>query len=334
MNDFPLLQNAWYVACRSSQLKRKPLTRTILNTPFVLFRNANGRAAVLIDRCSHRNAALSDGWVRDGCVVCPYHGWQFDEDGICQHVPGLMDERVQKAKNISAYPVIEQDGMVWVYPSHEKTTSQPPRFEFLNEPGYTHFIAEQSMPFALPDVLENFLDATHTHFVHSGLIRSEGKRKTVNITIRREADRVHAEYRDEGTQSGLISRLFGGGVDKSIGRYVFPSTAQLEYGAGSQTKMLITLCFTPETEISQRLYAVVVGRGPAIFKPIIQLLFLRAYQQDRHILELQKKNLQKFEKAQYVYTEADVLLPHILHLLKHGPSPTAPASSRTVKLLL
>ena len=97
--------------------------------------------------------------------------------------------------------------------------------------------------------------------------------------------------------------------------------------------MLITLCFTPETETSQRLYAVVVGRGPAIFKPIIQLLFLQAYQQDKRILELQRENLQKFEKAQYVFTDADVLLPHILHIIKHGPTPV-PASVRTVKLFL
>lgn len=333
MNQFPAIQNAWYIACQSSQLKRKPISRTILNTSFVLFRNSSGQVAALIDRCSHRNAALSDGWVKGQVVVCPYHGWEFDENGICQHVPGLMDERVQRARNIFSYPVIEQDGMVWVYPSLEKPSSQPPRFEYLNEPGYTHFVAEQKMPFALPDVLENFLDATHTHFVHSGLIRSEGKRKTVNITVRRETDRVHAEYIDEGTQSGLISRLFGGGVDRSFGRYIFPSTAQLEYRAGEKTKMLITLFFTPETETSQHLYAVVVGRGPAIFKPVIQLLFWQAYQQDRRILELQRANLRRFEKAQYVFTEADVLLPHILHLMKHGPVP-APASTRTVKLLL
>ncbi|HND49715.1 MAG TPA: Rieske 2Fe-2S domain-containing protein [Anaerolineales bacterium] len=333
MNPFPAIQNAWYIACRSSQLKRKPITCTILNTPFVLFRNASGSAAALIDRCSHRNVALSDGWVKDGCVVCPYHGWEFDGEGTCQNVPGLMYERPQKARNVSAYPVVEQDGMIWVYPSLETPISQPPRFEFLHEPGFTHIVAERTLPVALPDALENFLDATHTHFVHSGLIRSEGKRKAVNITVQREADRVQAEYIDEGTQSGLISRLFGAGIDKSFGRYIFPSTAQLEYCAGENTKMLITLCFTPETETSQRLYAVVVGRGPAIFKPIIQLLFLQAYQQDKHILELQRENLQKFEKTQYVFTDADVLLPHILHIMKHGPTPVT-ASTRTVKLLL
>lgn len=333
MNPFPALQKAWYIACRSSQLKRKPIARTILNTPMVLFRNSSGRAAALLDCCSHRNVALSDGWVKDEVVVCPYHGWQFNPDGKCEHVPGLMNERAQKARNILSYPIMEQDGMVWVYPCMEQPASLPPRLELLHEPGYTHFIAERSMPVALPDVLENFLDGTHTHFVHSGLIRSEGKRKMVHVNVQRETDRVQAEYTDEGTQTGLISRLFGGAIDRSFGRYIFPSTAQLEYRTGAQPKMLITLFFTPETETSQRLYGVVVGHGPAILKPIIQFLFWQAYQQDKRILELQRANLQRFEKAQYVFTEADVLIPHILHLMKHGPAP-APASTRTVRLLL
>lgn len=333
MNSFPALQKAWYIACRSSQLKSKPLSRLILNLPLVLFRNSTGKASAFLDRCPHRNIALSKGWVKGQVLVCPYHGWEFDTEGICQNVPGLTDEQPQKARNAFVYPVVEQDGMVWVYPSLETPVSQPPRFEFLHEAGYTHFVAERTLPVALPDALENFLDATHTHFVHSGLIRSEGKRKTVNITVQREADRAQAEYTDEGTQSGVISRLFGGGVDKSFGRYIFPSTAQLEYRAGAQTKMMINLCFTPETETSQRLYAVVVGRGPAIFKPVIQLLFLQAYQQDKHILDMQRENLEKFEKAQYVFTDADVLLPHILHIMKHGPTPVT-ASTRTVKLLL
>lgn len=333
MTQFPVLHNAWYIACLSSQLGTGPICRTILNLPFALFRDAQGRAAALLDRCPHRNVALSDGWVTDGNVTCPYHGWQFNAQGHCELVPGLMDERPQKARDAASYPVVEQDGLVWVYPSTTVPETTPPPLELMGAPGYAHFIAERRMSAALPDALENFLDGTHTHFVHAGLIRTEGRRKPVNVTVTRSADRVEAEYRDEGAQSGLIWRLFGGGIDRSFGRYIFPSTAQLEYRAGPLPKMLITLFFTPETETSQRLFGVVVGRGPAVFKPVIQFLFWQAYQQDNRILQLQRANLQRFEKARYVYTEADVLLPDILHILKHGPV-SAPASTRTLRLLL
>jgi len=30
------------------------------------------------DLCPHAAAPLSDGWLEDGCVVCPWHGARFD----------------------------------------------------------------------------------------------------------------------------------------------------------------------------------------------------------------------------------------------------------------
>jgi hypothetical protein len=40
-------------------------------------------------------------------------------------------------------------------------------------------------------------------------------------------------------------------------------------------------------------------------------------------MEMQAANLKRFGGPQYVYTELDVLGPHILRLLKHGPDPAA-----------
>lgn len=28
--------------------------------------------------CSHQGGPLAEGVVRDGCVTCPWHGWQYD----------------------------------------------------------------------------------------------------------------------------------------------------------------------------------------------------------------------------------------------------------------
>lgn len=39
--------------------------------------------------CPHQGASLSDGWVEDGVVACPWHAWQFDtKSGECLSVPG------------------------------------------------------------------------------------------------------------------------------------------------------------------------------------------------------------------------------------------------------
>ena len=53
-----------------------------------LFRTADGWVA-LEDRCPHAGAPLSAGLLREGAVVCAWHGWRFDAgSGACLSVPG------------------------------------------------------------------------------------------------------------------------------------------------------------------------------------------------------------------------------------------------------
>ena len=75
------LPRYWYVACLSTELRRRPLSRAVLDTPMALFRDGAGVPHALVDRCPHRNAPLSIGRVRDGLLECRYHGWRFDRSG-------------------------------------------------------------------------------------------------------------------------------------------------------------------------------------------------------------------------------------------------------------
>ncbi len=75
------------VAIASAVVPGRMLRVVVADTPVVLFRDEAGRLAALVDRCPHRGVALSLGQVRDGCVVCPFHGWEFEGDGACAHVP-------------------------------------------------------------------------------------------------------------------------------------------------------------------------------------------------------------------------------------------------------
>jgi nitrite reductase/ring-hydroxylating ferredoxin subunit len=38
----------------------------------------NGEPIAMLDRCPHRDIALSGGIVKDGTLVCPGHFWRFD----------------------------------------------------------------------------------------------------------------------------------------------------------------------------------------------------------------------------------------------------------------
>ena len=53
----------WYLACESRDIGERPVSRTVLGTPLVLFRADAEEPAVLLDRCAHRNLPLSEGRV-------------------------------------------------------------------------------------------------------------------------------------------------------------------------------------------------------------------------------------------------------------------------------
>ncbi|MEE8408482.1 MAG: Rieske 2Fe-2S domain-containing protein [Myxococcota bacterium] len=92
----------WYIACRSGELGARPMRRMLFGKPLALFRDAGGRPAALLDRCSHRNVPLSAGRVAGNEVECAYHGWRFGRDGRCCAIPALVGLAEGKARRPSS----------------------------------------------------------------------------------------------------------------------------------------------------------------------------------------------------------------------------------------
>ena len=56
------IKNAWYVAGWGHEITGdKPMARTLLNEPVVMYRKQDGGIVALEDRCCHRLAPLSIG---------------------------------------------------------------------------------------------------------------------------------------------------------------------------------------------------------------------------------------------------------------------------------
>lgn len=66
---------------------------------------AGGEVYALDGVCPHQGGPLGQGKVEDGCVYCPWHGWQF-ELSTGEHVHGKKSART--------YPVAVEDGDVYV----------------------------------------------------------------------------------------------------------------------------------------------------------------------------------------------------------------------------
>lgn len=106
-------RNAWHVACRSDELTDRPLGLSILDTPLVLFRDADGHAVALLDRCPHGLGPLSTGYMSGEVIVCAYHGLRVDKRGYC--VDSRVDSAAREASKVDSFAVNERDGVLWVW---------------------------------------------------------------------------------------------------------------------------------------------------------------------------------------------------------------------------
>jgi phenylpropionate dioxygenase-like ring-hydroxylating dioxygenase large terminal subunit len=320
----------WYVACESRELRDAPLARTVIGVPLVLFRDASGQAAALLDRCPHRNVPLSLGRVVDaGRLECAYHGWQFDGAGACRVVPGLLadgDGAERGTRRAPAFVVREQSGVVWVWPTpDEAPTGAPFALPYAGAPGYATVMRVLEMDATLHAVVENALDVPHTAFLHRGLFRG-GVRHEVTAIVRRTADQVEAEYVGEPRPEGFVGRMLapGGGVVQHWDRFVLPSVAQVEYRLGANHLVVTSLC-TPVTDTRTRMFAVVSIKLRALTglaARLVQPLALRIFRQDARILAAQTDVIRRFGGEQYMSTELDMVGPQVWRLLKHAEAGT------------
>lgn len=320
----------FFALCRSQQLGKAPLSCSFAGYPIVLFRDPGGRPQALLDRCPHRGVALSAGSVIEGTLSCPYHGYRFDGGGQCVHLPGLPSEaRIPKAMHTPSLSVVEQEGFVWVQAKPWGTEANPPRLPYLHDPGYHTAVWALTAQGTLIDGLENFLDATHTHFVHQGLIRRATGRRKLTVRVKRQGAMAEARYVDDakgvGASTGLISRLLARDIDGRYGRFIAPCVAQLEYKRGEQTAMVISALFTPRTNTQLTAHAVVTTRHVPLvpgelLQALIWPLFGLAIRQDKRILALQAEGQRRFPGERPVPSPTDVLRPHMESLMQKGPS--------------
>ncbi len=307
------LEHEWLIACASSALKAKPLALTLLGRPLVLFRTAEGLAA-LEDRCPHRHAPLSLGRGGARGITCLYHGWSFDRQGRCRHVPG--SERVPLV-SVPCYAVRERDGWIWVALSAARQPEPPERLPEVNRFDRLQWVTQVEA--SLVDALENLLDATHTPFVHRGLVRSEGPRRSMTVQVSRRGGLVEARYLGVEANPGWLSRLFEQGRQESLGRFQRPNLAQLEYRDAKGVSFQLHAHFSPIEVRRQAVFVDLFTRKgwlpPALKHLLLTPLLRRVMRQDQAILAAKTANAARFAERPIVSTELDLMRPHLEALL-------------------
>jgi phenylpropionate dioxygenase-like ring-hydroxylating dioxygenase large terminal subunit len=178
-----MYMNFWYAVEESDKVVTgKPTEFRALRQSFVLFRDEAGKVHCLHNVCAHRGGALGHGILRHSdkgtSIECPYHGWQFNEQGTCNKIPALgpdNQENLPSRAKVDSYPTEEHYGIVFAFLGDLPEDERPPLLLPHNNPrgiDYSDTSKWRSVhaQFALSAnyerAVENGIDPAHNEFTH------------------------------------------------------------------------------------------------------------------------------------------------------------------------
>ena len=166
LNPFP---EGWYFfAQRKTIEKAGLLKRTWLGNQVVAWCNDAGDVCVAEAICPHLGADLSPdagGRVRNGCLVCPFHGFAYDATGLCVATPYAP---TPKSAKLRVFETSEIAGLIFAWSG---IGDRPPQWHFPAPPPNEHDWSEldvRSVRFAghPQETTENSVDLGHLRYVH------------------------------------------------------------------------------------------------------------------------------------------------------------------------
>lgn len=91
--DVPAGTSPWLAVCKVSEIAegRAVVVKSGEGEPVAIFRHL-GRLSAVSNVCAHQNGPLGEGRVVDGCITCPWHGYQYRLEDGCSPPP--FTERV------------------------------------------------------------------------------------------------------------------------------------------------------------------------------------------------------------------------------------------------
>jgi len=194
--EWRALARHWYPIAYGDEVAEKPLARTLLDQPLILYRTTGRQVVVARDLCIHRGVPLRLGWQEGDELVCAYHGFRYGADGRCTKVPAQPDLPVPKKLCLETYAAIERGGLIWTCLAPDSAqTAAPPEWAELEDPSFR--VLHDPPPeweVTAGRQLENFIDVGHFSWIHTGTFGNRAMPEVAHYEVERTPQGFHVEY--------------------------------------------------------------------------------------------------------------------------------------------
>jgi len=302
----------WYAVAESKDVQHdRVIGAKLLGEWVALFRDTEGNAVAIEDRCLHRAAQLSKGRVRDGCLQCAYHGWVYDGSGRVVRVPSEGPNAKPASRRARAFAVREVDDYVYVRLCESAGAELTPfRIPHYREKGWGAIRLRNRFKNNVTNCVENFVDIPHTAFVHPKIFRvTKNERLAARIT-RRDGS-VIVNYKNERANLGIFAWFLnprGREITHTDGFYM-PNVTSVDYMFGPRRRFIITSQSVPLTDDETLVYTDLTynyGAWNLLARPIIRRQAQTIIDQDIDILSNQMETIKNYGAA-FSNTAADVI---------------------------
>lgn len=287
-HDWQILSQYWHPVAFASDVADKPFRVTLLDESLVVFRSNEGLVAAR-DVCPHRGAPLSQGWVEDGNLVCPYHGLTYGADGKCKHIPSQEGGPIPDRLCLTTYAVQEAYGLVWV--SLGGGAQPLPDFPAWNTEGFQQILPPSiDIKASAGRQTEGFIDVAHFAWIHHHSFADRRNPVVPNYTVERRANGMRAEY--VSTVSNFPKSMQHRAPDGFLWRRVFevdvPFFARLTVQFPEDGRLAILNAASPVSARLTRLF-VPIARNFDKDLPLddVYAFNRQVFEEDRAIVELQ-----------------------------------------------
>jgi len=165
--DDPIFHRFWYPVAREDALDDGPIERLLLGEELVIWSPAPGAVSAAFNRCPHRDARLSTGWMETCGLVCPYHGWAFGSDGAPTRIPQMGESTSFPPRaSLRTYSAALRYGWVWVTLADDPLLPIPEIAEYGTEGWRVISEPESDWDCTALHLIDNNIDPGHIAYVH------------------------------------------------------------------------------------------------------------------------------------------------------------------------
>ncbi|MDH3698652.1 MAG: aromatic ring-hydroxylating dioxygenase subunit alpha [Flavobacteriaceae bacterium] len=311
----------WHPVCYSSELGDAPFGTFLLDEPVVIWRSSDGNVNAMKDLCIHRGTALSLGWVRNDCIVCPYHAWEYNIKGDCVLIPQAPDTPIPSKAKTPVYLCHEKYGLIWVaFKKPAYRLPDIPEFDnaawkFVNT-GPFNWDSDASRQ------VENFTDFGHFPWVHPGLLGEQNRPEVPDCKVEVHGPVLHYTIvRPESVNSEDFP-IFANKVNvdperRSSYKLHLPYTIVLHVSWGGEEGMVYVFVSQPISANTCRGYCI-IGRNYKLDEPdtIYQDFEEVIFGQDQRIVESQRPEQVPFDFAEELHLKFDAVAMNYRRAMK------------------